>query len=178
MEAGVAFSSSGDFAYIEGGHHERRWQIIKNGMESSSKSYRYMQDCLAVDGAFYSVSRLSRYSENSLHLSLTKPEPSVRQGFPEIVWLRNLVHLSSSYAHRCQVFLLLGRTDDEYMQALLIPDNDDAPEIKTIPLTWAKARAILDQKWETAFRRPLQEPDQDSDDEHAAQGKTIENGSL
>lgn len=93
-------------------------------------------------------------------------------GAPERVGIPNLVHFSSSYAYRCQVFLILGRTDDEYLQALLIPNDDDAPELKTIPLTWANARAILDQKWAIACRRRTpQVPDQNAEDGHATQGK-------
>ena len=108
--------------------------------------------------------------ETSLRLELTKPEPTRKDGAPESVWIPNLVHLSSSYAHRCQVFLILGATDEDYMHALLIPNNDDAAEIQRIPLTWAEARAILDQKWETACRRTLQVPEENSQDEHAGQG--------
>lgn len=126
-----------------------------------------MQDCLAVDGAFYTT---YQSEANSLELSLTKPEPTEMDGAPEYVELRNLVHFSSSHAYRCQVFLLFGATDDDDMRALMIPNNDDAAEMKRIPLSWAKARAILDQKWETACRRTLQVPDENSQDEHVGQG--------
>lgn len=33
----------------------------------------------------------------------------------------------------------------------MVPDDDRAPELKTIPLSWADARAILDQKWEEEY---------------------------
>lgn len=134
-----------------------------------------MQRNLAVDGAFYTA-YISR--ENSLVLALAKPEPTERDGAPESVYLPDLVHFSSSFASRCKVFLLLGKTDEENMHALLIRDNDNAPEIKTIPLTWARARAILDQKWETACRRTLQVPDKNSNDEHAGQGTNRQSNNV
>ena len=174
-DAGVAFSSSGDFAYVRDGRDDPRWQIIKNDIESTSKSYRYMQHYLALDGAFYTT-YIS--GANSLQLKLTKPEPTEKDGALEHVILRNQVHFSSSYAYTCQVFLLLGATDEDDMHALLIPNNDDAAEIQRIPLTWAKARAILDQKWETACRRTLQVPYENSQDEHAGQGKSGQSNNV
>ena len=143
----VGFSTFGDFAYIESEVNRR---ISKDSFGGSPTSYRYMQQSLAVDRAFYEI---HIYLDCSIWLSLAKPRSTGWSGVDYRVYLENLAYVSSFYADQCQVFLLLGRTDDDYMHVLLIPKNDCAPELKTIPLTWAEARAKLDQKWEEDLQR-------------------------
>ena len=69
----------------------------------------------------------------------------------EDVYLFNLAYLSSSYAKGSSVYIILGKTDEDQMHALVIPHNREAPELKTIPLTWAEAQAILQRKWEDRY---------------------------
>ena len=114
-------------------------------MEVSPKPYRYIEEILANDGAFY---QLYDYGSDSIGLSLSKPEPTKRVIARHSVDLPDLVFLSSLYSDRARKFLVLGKTDEDQMHVLLVPDNDCAPELKSVPLTWAEARAILDEKWE------------------------------
>ena len=140
----VGFSSCGDFAYVRG-RSMSNYQIIKDDIEISSTRFRYIVSTLAIDDAFYEMSNTDGHS---IKLRLTKPEPTKWDVAQITVYLKNLVHLSSRYASGHKTCLLLGRTDEDNMRALIIPDNDCSPEVKEIPLTWAKARALLDQKWE------------------------------
>ncbi len=107
---------------------------------------------------------------HSIQLVLTKPAPTKWDAARE-VWLPNLAHLSSFHVDRSKVFLLLGRTDEDNMRALIIPDNDFSPEVKEIPLTWAKARALLDQKWEDEWGG-LRSSADTSDEEQSNAGRT------
>lgn len=63
--------------------------------------------------------------------------------------------VSQSYSHNSDKYLLLGSNDDEDMRLLLIPlrgyDDRRPAEIKTIPLTWAQARAELNRLWEEEY---------------------------
>lgn len=151
MKEEVAFSSSGDFAYTKFDQWDKfkecylpRWRIIKDNVKVSSISYRYMQRSLVVDGALYKLN----VDGCSIHLELALPWPE----FFSTGTLPNLVSLSSSYVDRCKAFLLLGQTDEDEMRILFIPENGCVPEVKTIPLTWAEARAILDRKREDQMR--------------------------
>ena len=103
---------------------------------------------LAIDGTLY---WLGCDRANSVFLSSTKFEPTRRKLATNIVSLGYLVHFSSLYANRCRIFLILGETDNDDMHVLMVPEEDGAPEMKTIPLTWAEARAILDRKWEDQY---------------------------
>ena len=147
--ASIEVSSSGNFAYITAlGVH----QIIDHDIEASPKSYRYIKEILAIDGAFY---QLYRYGDDTIGLSLSKHEPTRWGVAKNNVYLPDLVYYSPLYAHRVREFLLLGKTDEEQMQVLLVPDDDRPPELKSVPLTWAEARTILDRKWEKEYGRPL-----------------------
>lgn len=142
----VAFSSSGDFAYIR--DSQTNYQIIEQDIEVSPTSHRYIEQFLAIDGTFY---ELERSFTNSIYLLSTKTEPPRRNVARKKVWLDNLVHFSFSNGNYCRLFLILGKTDNDYMHALMVPEDDGAPELKTIPLTWAEARAILDRYWEDQY---------------------------
>ena len=123
--------------------------IIEDKIETSPTSCRYTESVFATDGSFY---KLDDHVEYSIGLELFKPKPKRSEiAMKRSVQLENLVHFSSSYGKRCWRFLILGKTDKDYMQALIIPENDCAPELKSIPLTWSEARAILDKKWEDKF---------------------------
>ena len=144
----IEVSSSGNFAYITApGVH----QIIDHDIEASPKSYRYIGKILAIDGAFY---QLFVTAQCSILLSLSKPERT-RWGVAKSEVYLNLVYFSSLYANRGREFLILGKTDEEQMQVLLVPDDNYAPELRSVPLTWAEARAILDRKWEKKYGRTL-----------------------
>ena len=147
--ASIEVSSSGNFAYITA---LKIHQIIDHDFEASPKSYRYIEGILAIDGAFY---QLFVTVEGSILLQLSKPEPTRWSVAKSKVHLRDLVYCSSLYADRARVFLILGKTDEEQMHVLVVPENDCAPELKSVPLTWAEARAILDRKWEKEYGRPL-----------------------
>lgn len=142
----IGFSSSGDYAYISIGR--RNHQIILQDIEVSLTSQRYIARCLAVDGTFY---KLVHSTNNSSSLSSAKAEPTRRDVATKRVWLDNLVQFLPSNGNNCRLFLILGKTDNEYMHALMVPYDHGAPELKTIPLTWAEARAILDRKWEDKY---------------------------
>ena len=45
-------------------------------------------------------------------------------------------------------FLLLGPNDNEKMRLLLVPYDGRVPEIRTLSLTFAEAKARLEEKWE------------------------------
>ncbi len=135
---------------MRGTDPSNRFQIILDDIEISSTPCRYIYSSLAIDDAFYEMISDDGYS---IHLTLTKPAPTKWHATIKTVDLPNLVYLSSFYASRCRFFLLLGRTDEENMRALIIPYNDSFPEVKEIPLTWAKARALLDNKWEDRWGR-------------------------
>lgn len=158
MNAVVGFSSSGDFAYIKVGHYI--YKIIQQNIEFSPAPHRHIEQYLIVDDTLYEL----RYSSaNSVFLSCTKTEPTREDVATKKVGIKDLVHFSSLYTDRCRIFLILGKTDDDYMHALIVPDDDRAPELKTIPLTWAEARAILDRKWKD--KHGSVESDVDSDTE-------------
>lgn len=154
----VGFSSSGDFAYVRSVRNT--YQVIQQNIEFSPTSYRYIETYLAADGTFY---ELVYFSANSVALSCTKTEPTRGDVAPKSVSLYDLVHFSSLYADRCRIFLILGKTDDDYMHALIVPDDDRAPELKTMPLTWAEARAILDRKWKDKYASVRLDSDMNQD---------------
>lgn len=123
--------------------------MIKDNIEVSPTSHhRYIESSLAVDGAYYTIDSPGRCS--TIPLSLTRLTPTKWSVAKKSVGLPNLVSLSSTLASKRKAFLLLGRTDEDQMHVLLVPtfDNECAAEVKTIPLTWAEARAKLDQMWE------------------------------
>ena len=67
------------------------------------------------------------------------------------VSLPNLVAVSaSSYGSR-HSYLLLGETDDVKLRSLIVPRDDQPPEIKTLAISWAEARDMLDRKWEEKY---------------------------
>lgn len=117
-----------------------------------------MELSLAIDGAIYGLVALAGYS---IGLRFTKPEPTRRKIAINSVYLLDLVHFSSLYANRYRIFLILGETDNDYMHALMVPEEDGAPELKRIPLTWAEARAILDKMWEKRWNSVESSQDQD-----------------
>lgn len=115
-------------------------------MEVPTASCRYIQQyrSIAVDGAFYRIV----VNGQTVQLSLSKPEPTRWDIAEYEIRLPNLTHISSLYARQCRVFLLLGRSDQDDMHLLIVPSNGYAPELKTIPLSWADARAMLNETWE------------------------------
>ena len=144
----------------------RKWGVIKDNIDVSSTSNRYIQRFLAVDGSLYELRCLGYSVALILHKSESSrrgvaDDSTRRRVADDSVALRNLVYLSSSYTWPYEAFLLLGNTDEDYMHVLLVPgiDNDCAPEVKEIPLTWAEARAILDRNWKDTWR--LDESPQD-----------------
>ena len=56
-----------------------------------------------------------------------------------------------------------GKTDGDCMHALMVPDDDRAPELKTISLSWTDARAVPDKKWEEDHGSMNSCLDEDSD---------------
>lgn len=117
-----------------------------------------MENHLASDGALY---ELQTYNVFSVGLRFTKPESTRRKIAINRVYLSDLVHSSSLYpTNRCRIFLILGETDNDYMHALMVPEEDGAPELKRIPLTWAEARAILDKMWEKRWNSVESSQDQ------------------
>lgn len=122
----VAYSSSGDFVYIRNKRDYEfmdeaiRSQIIKDDIEVSSTSYRYIESAhgsiLAIDGSLYETI----IGDQWIHLRLTK----LKEGVVEVehsVKIRSLFHIPPSYSRECQAFLLLGKTDEDCMRVLLIP---------------------------------------------------------
>jgi hypothetical protein len=68
--------------------------------------------------------------------------------------LSNLVTISQLYIIGDELYLLLGKNDDERMRLLLIPgfSVDKRPvEIKATYLTWREARAKLDRLWDEKY---------------------------
>lgn len=165
----VQFSSSGDFVYIRStsNYDDSEYQTIQQNIELPSASPRCTERFLAIDGTFYELTKIS--TVNSFSLNSTKAEPARRNVATNRVWLGNLVNFSSLPTGKCRLFLILGKTDNDHMHALMVPEDDGAPELKTIPLTWAEARAILDEMWEGFWGSvdsdvdPDTNPDLDSD---------------
>ena len=96
--------------------------------------------------------------EHTVQLVLAKPAPRGWDIASCDVEIPNLTHISSLYAFKFEAYLLLGRTDDEDMHVLIIPRKKSRkkypPELKTIHLTWADAKRILNEKWEQKWGRP------------------------
>ena len=125
----------------------REFAIVEGKAEATARSPRYLYRFLVIGSNQY---RALTY-DHSLALSLLEFGPRGLHKPVKATWLYNLAHLSASYADRSKIYLILGKTDDEHMHALVIPDNREAPELKRIPLTWAEARAILQRKWEDKY---------------------------
>ena len=162
----VGFSSSGDFAYTESRSDSRRkYQIIKDSFKVSPRSFRYIERCLATDGAFY---ELDFSGNGTLQLALIKPEFTKWDVAKHRVCLPNLAHISSYYYERSysNTFLLLGKTDEDYMQILVAPRDDRAPVLKTILLTWREARVMLNRKWEEKYGHLISDRAASSEDVH------------
>lgn len=160
----VAFSSSGDFAYIKSPWgFKPQYQIIKEEIKVSLTSCRYIHDerPQTIDGSFYEV---CVKDGQTVQLTLNKLSTRGSPAYLEAC-LPNLTHFSSLYVNACEVFLLLGRTDEDDIHVLIVPSNDYAPELKTIPSSWADARAMLDEKWEYEWGYlKRSSPDRESDD--------------
>ena len=167
----IGFSSSGDFAYIVGRTRpgETRFQVVKDSLEASTKPLRYTKRYLATDGALYKLEFDDSYT---VQLSLYKSGFTKRTVAEHRVCLPNLTHLSSHYANASKIFLILGKTDNDYMHILVIPYNDRAPELKTISLTWAEARAILNRKWEEVYGNLTSDRDMNSEDAQTPEEET------
>ena len=142
------FSDSGEFAYIQFGPHDSLQPRIHHRFVISPSTCRYLEDVLVVDGAFYHTHR----DMGSITLGLTKPMP-VRGLQQRNVRLDDLVQFTALHPQSGQVFLVLGKTDKDYMHALVIPHRNYAPELKEIPLSWADVRALLERKWELEYGR-------------------------
>ena len=125
----------------------REFAIVEGKAEAAAKSPRYLHSPLVIGSNHYRV----LIYDHSLELRLRKFGPRGWHKPVKRACLYNLAYLSSSYANRSKIYLILGNTDDEHMHVLVIPDNREAPELKTIPLTWAAARAILQRKWEDQY---------------------------
>ena len=166
----VEFSSSGDFAYINReSFGAPEFQIIKDFVEVSTTSFRYIQRYLATDGALY---ELYDPAGHTIQLSLTKLEFTKWGVATRDVDLPNLVHVSSHYAYKSEFFLLLGKTDEDPMHLLVVPNDENAPELKTIALTWAEARAMLNRKWEEKYGHVISDRDVSSEDVDAPEEET------
>ena len=50
--------------------------------------------------------------------------------------------------------------------------DDRVPELKTISLTWAEARAMLNRKWEEKYGHPISDIAVRSEDMHAPEEGT------
>lgn len=118
---------------------------------------------MAYNGLLYSC-QLGFFSDVS-QLTLVMYQP----GWPEkhVVTLPISAIVPQSHRYHSCKYLLLGSNDDESMRLLLIPvrgyDDQRHAEMKTIPLTWAQARAELNRLWEQTYGEGDFEPRQDSD---------------
>lgn len=67
--------------------------------------------------------------------------------------IRDLAYFPSCYDCRYfKLFLILGKTDDVKLRCMIVPDDHRPAEIKTLPITWAKAQEMLDQEPEEKYR--------------------------
>ena len=102
------------------------------------------EELLAYDGLLYAC-KFDFSDLSQVRLVMYQP------GWPQKynVTLAIPATLSQSHRYNSRKYLLLGSDDDEGMRLLLIPvrgyDDRRPAEIKTIPLTWARARAELNR---------------------------------
>ncbi len=145
---------------------------MKDFNETSSPC-RYVPHCIGEDSFFDTLcydGRLYylRIDDHDLwRSSLVMYHPEWGSYYQVELPLSNLVTMSQLYAAGDELYLLLGKNDDERMRLLLIPSfsvDKHPAEIKPIPLTWREARAELNRLWDEKYGS-VKKPDWDKDSE-------------
>ena len=140
------FSTCGTFTYLVGRSSRENFWIQKiHQMDISPIISRMMDPFCAMENSVMIV----YFRDNaSVDLELMKLDKGgFWIGTRPAVLLENIASYSSHYANSDK-YLLLGENYDEKMRLFIAPQDDKAPIIKTLSLTFAEARSRLQKEWE------------------------------